>query len=276
MMRTFGLILFAALVWSLPLSATQPAQPANNGNLPSLHVESLTLDKTAYAVGETVKGRFTLANGSPGASGEIKYLVSLVEFDPTGKVSVGIYGRIQSAPFELAGISRKEIEFAYPITAAPSGGNLGIHIRVAMKDGAGLAEAKQPVEVSGGVAMVRLLDGFILVNGQHKYGLQDSPTVGEADAVNLLLTLSNPSKTDMEVHPQVTLLDRARNKVVKAAAITGEPVVIKPGGMAAVRIDLPVKGLKSRTYLAEIYFADQNGKQRSSCYYAWYTVQERR
>jgi hypothetical protein len=264
-----GLLLTAL---SSPLMAQAGTLAISPRNLPRMYVGEITLDRTEYALGETIRGSFPLSSYGANETGNLKCLVSLVRLDKGGHVARMVYDRMRFGPLDIKGPGTKAIQFQYPITFVPQDDNLGIHVRIVTEDGMPLAWAVARVKIAGGIAMMEPQEGFVEVNSKAKYRLQNGPTIRQPDTLSFNLSLKNPSAESVSLVPTVTLTDKAWMTVAGFTPIVEPPVSIAAGETAKVRLELPVGGLKPSTYLAVISFKDGKGVQRAPVFYARYII----
>ncbi|MBA3550876.1 hypothetical protein H0W32_01560, partial [Patescibacteria group bacterium] len=192
---------------------------------------------------------------------DIKYQISLVgEYEdqlPTVFYNTKSYGPV----FLKTGEQNKLVEFSYPLPMTFSGKNLGIHVRAVSGSGEPLAWADTRVAVTGGLSVVNTSNVQLSVDGK-VFRTSVGPMVYKDKKATIDVTLTNPSTSNLELTPHISLFDRSiSGRSIKSY---NEPTVsLAAGSKVTVSYDLPQNENKAGVYVGELTFVDSTNIVRA-------------
>jgi hypothetical protein len=228
-------------------------------NLPGIYVKDLSLDKTTYNSGDTVKGTFTLSNTENYAVSNIYYMVLLMG-DYKNTVPNTQYDHTTLiGPFNFSAGEKKTVDFSYNLPKGLGGDGLGIQIHAAMQNGTGLGWADSMIKVTGSGSFLKFTEGYVEI-GKNKFGLQEGPMVYEGSKAYLNVTFKNPSTSAISATPDIKIYNRSEtNGLLKE--FNQDKVTIKANGSVSLKIELPNFNFDPKVYIGKLDLVDDSGNK---------------
>ena len=253
MKKLFALIFFT-FITALFVPMLAKAQVMN---LPGIYVKNLSLDKSIYNAGGTVKGTFTLSNIENYAVSNIYYNILLMGNYKNTVPSIQYDRTDLIGPINLSAGEKKTIVFSYSIPNGLNGNGFGIQVHAAMQNGTGLGWSDSMINVVGGGGFLKFSQGYLEV-GKDKFGLQDGPMIYKDGKAYLNVTFSNTSIDVVSAIPNIKIFNRSENgELLKE--FSQDKITIKVGGSVSLKIELPTFNFDPKVYVGKLDLTNSKG-----------------
>ena len=227
-------------------------------NLPAIYVQQLTVDKSSYQQGDTVRGTALLVNDSSSDQPRVSYSVQLAGGYGKNGLPTKEYAQETLGPVFLAKAQSKQINFDFTLPATVAGSDLGIRVQAMLPDGTPLGWDDAQFSVAGSSQSLTVTDASVLI-GSNSYGNEAGPTIHQGETGNLHIALTSQSSDSMTLTPVMTIYDRS----ITAGQVVGTqsfaPLTIAANGTASSTYPLPTFNMTLGVYEGTIAFNDSSG-----------------
>ena len=239
--------------------ATTSSSQALDANL---YISDIVLSQTTYNDGDTVTGNFLLNNPSAVPVSSASYTISLVGNYKPNTLAGTFYDTKSFGPVFLDAGQSKSISFRYSLPKGISGEKLGIEIQAISYSGQPLGWSDSFLSIKGNnLPFVSITKSSILANSK-TYGIQVGPTISKNQNVSLEMTFVNDNNSPITLNPDITIFDRALDRVVLSEN-KADSIVIPAKGSTTTIFALPTFDYNPKIYAGEISFKDSEGNTRA-------------
>lgn len=242
------------------ISATKEEISIMNST-PEVYVSNLSLDKSEYKGGDTVKGSFFVINSKSEQTPSIFFNIYLAgKYDSKGILNSEDYSVQKSESVFLSPNEKREVKFSYqlPLSNQAYSTNklLKIKVRFFTNSGWPLGWQDVPIKVVGLNSVSLNIEKANIEIGKNVYEVQEGPTIKPGEKALLKIKVNNPTQTSLSFTPILSFYGKDTNLLVKK--YSEKEILVKAGASLDLSYELPNFEAVAGVYTGSISF-ETNG-----------------
>ena len=263
-----SLTIFLASFCAIPVVFAQSSDQVSQ-----LYVRNVTLDKTTYNAGDTIKGAFDLFNPGKIDASDMYYRIKLIgNFDKNNAPQNVFDQGVLSGPIFIPAGKAVSQSFSYVLPMSIDGSSAGLEIQAVIKTGQPLSWVDKRFDFVASSAAFSI-DGLSIKIGKDYILPSVGPMVYPNQTVSLVADTSNSAKTSVTVVTKISIQNFSDLTAKPIYATTSTAVAIAGKSKKTFTYNLPLFDRQPGVYVGTIQFFDLKGGSVSSSLTFRYMVQ---